>query len=684
MQKAQEEVAIVDEALTKLRNSLASVEHEKQSNQCVVPRQDFLHLTYIVLMKFRIKFLSDPSSLPPPVKQTAASLKHQSNKGGALSFLRKDDHLSRHTSSTNSPMPSSPTTKPFRPPVYSKATPTSVPPVPQGRLQRIKAIRIPLIHLLAIRPLSAKFLAREVRCKEDEVLEALSKIGREARLDPSKFDLKDPSFKELDVWSWKYPDQRDRDLAIQRATSAFDRMRLSPRDPIFQKLLPKEDRGKGKTLSKLDHLNKGPIQQSSTPRIHVQHPDDFAKHSSGNDSDRRGHLAPSDTEPMAHSHSQGSTRKRKMGEKATQSKRLLSKGPKKVSATAKEKEAHAAVKRGSKKVVAPLSSEFVNDSDEEDGLEDSMTTQAQTSTPKANSSSETPTSTPPKGVTSKVTKPKAASSQGNATPSTSNTESKDSKESVLAHSNRAVKPKRSVPTPDNGKGLGPNGIRSREEGKVAQKAPEKKPEVPSKNSASKPKVSESGQRSMAVKKGPVRPRKDSSPHKPSPLGSSPPANASDIGDHELSSASSTPLISMKNKEVVTNGHVRNTSEHSLKRKAGDLDNNIHDHGSPLPNGHSHDLPNGHIKGPKRPRTGELTPPLSDSPSPPDLRNDKLVALDKAQKFKDNYYPTYQKLYREVEAQESPTPAQIGRLEKMHERLREMKEEIVKEFAKTTD
>ena len=635
-------------------------------------------------MKNRIKFVDDPTSLPPPVKQTAASLKHQSTKGGALSFLRKDDQRSRHNKSTNSSMPSSPATGPIRPPVYSKATPTSIPPPPHGRLQRIKAIRIPLIHLLAIRPLSAKFLARELRCKEDEVLEALSKIGREARLDPSKFDLKDQSFKELDVWSWKYPDQHDRELAIQRATSAFDRMRLSPRDSIFQKLLPKEDRGKGKTLSKLDHLNKGPIQQSSTPRIHVQHPDDPAKLSSGNESDRKGQVAASDVEPMARSASQDSIRKAKISGREAQSKRLLSNGPKKVNPTVKEKEVHPAVKKGSKKVIAPLSSEFVNDSDEEDGLENSMNTQTQASTPKANSSSETPTSTALKGSTSKVTKSRAASKQRISTSASTDAKSKDHKAPISNHSNKIVKQKHSGPAIGKGKESGSNGIHSTKDGKVVPKAAEKKPEAPSVNSTSKTDVSESGPKITPVKKILPRSRKNSSSHKPSPLGSSPPTNASEFGDHDVSSASSTPLIAMKNKEMGMNGHVRNTSEHSLKRKAGDLDNNIHNHSSPLPNGRTHALPNGHSKAPKRPRTGELTPPSSDSPSPPEFKNDKLIALDKAQRFKDHYYPIYQKLYREVEAQESPEPAQIDKLEKMHERLREMKEEIVKDYVKTRD
>ena len=46
LQKVQQEVAGADEALTKLRNSLASVEQVKQSHQCVTPdRIIFISLT---------------------------------------------------------------------------------------------------------------------------------------------------------------------------------------------------------------------------------------------------------------------------------------------------------------------------------------------------------------------------------------------------------------------------------------------------------------------------------------------------------------------------------------------------------------------------------------------------------------------------------------------------------------
>ena len=581
-------------------------------------------------------------------------------------------------------MPSSQGGGASRPPVFSKAKSTAAPSLLQGRVRRIKALRVPLVHLLAIRPVSAKFLAREMRCKEDDVLETLAKIGKPARLDPSKFDLKDQYFKELDVWSWKYADQHDRDLAIQRATSAFDRIRLPPMDPIFQKLLPTKDRGKGKTLSKLDHLNKGPIQQSNTPRIHVQHSDDPGKHSSGTESDRRGRPAPSDPDVVNQSKSHDSGKKSKASGKETQTKRLLSKGPKKVISATKEKETHPATKKGSKKAAAPLSKEFVNESDEEDGSDSATVTQHRASSPVANGISEISKPQYVEQAISRETESHAASKQDLFTPDIKNAKVKVSDVSSSDHSDGMTKtPKHRNAAKKLHKPV-LNGTLPKVVGKVAQKATEKKSGGCSTDTTATAKAAEIIQEGGSIQKSLSRPRKITSPHKPSPLSSSSPTNASDKEEIGLSSTSSTPLMTMKSREMGNSSHPHNTSEHSLKRKAKGLDNDVYSQSNALPNGQVNGVPNGHVKGHKRPKTAELTPPSSDSPSPPSVRSCRALALEKAKKFKDNYYPQYQKLYREVEAQESPSLAQIERVEKMHERLREMKEEIVKEFAKIGD
>ncbi|KAL9123911.1 MAG: hypothetical protein Q9217_006704 [Psora testacea] len=664
LHKAQEDIAGADEALTKLQNSLASAKQAKQ-----------------------IKYLPNSSSLPPPIKKTVASLKHQSTKPSPLSFLKKDNSQHHHNNSTTRSMPSSPSSGPFRPPVFTRAVPTSDPTLPKGRVQRIQAIRTPLIHLLAIRPLSAKYLAKQIICREDEVLEALSKVGKPARLDPEKFDLNDRTFKELDVWSFSYPDQHDRELAIERAISALDRIRLTPKDPTWQRLLPKHERGKGKTLSKLDHLQKGPIQQSNTPRIHVQQPDESNGRSVDNESDRKKRVGPSDAEPMARSKSHEGVKKAKVSEKEAQSKRLLANGPKKLLSSVKEKQPHPAVKKGGKKANEPLSSEFVNLSDEEDGLAESTAMQPQGPNPEDDHVVGKPNSTGTQLVTSKVAKSKAESCWEASAPAANGVTSKASKPSKLSQSDfvSKPKPKPSGTAADKDRAKVSNGSLSKKEGKTTQKAPEKRPEEPT-SSSSDPqrKASNTNQGGTRMKKTLSRPRNISSPHKPSPLGSSPPTNASDLDRPDPSSVCTTPLDTQLGKQPRgINGPIRHTSEHSLKRNAAELGNDDDNHSSSLPNGNVNGDVNGHVRPAKRHKPSELTPPSSDSPSPPSPSTARTVALEKAHRFKE-YYPRYEKMYRDVAASGDPTEEQITKLERMHKRLADMKAEIVADFASIRD
>ena len=581
-------------------------------------------------------------------------------------------------------MPSGSASGPFRPPVFSKAVPTSAPTLPKGRPERVQAIREPLIHLLAIRPLSAKYLAKQVSCKEDDVLEALSKVAKPARLDPEKFDLNDRTFKELDVWSFSYPDQHDRELAIERAVSALDRMRLTPKDSTWQRLLPKRERGKGKTLSKLDHLRKGPIQQSSTPRINLQQPDESNGQSADAVDKPKVRPAPSDTEPTARSKPHEGVQKKKVLEKEAQSKRLLSNGPKKALPAVKEKEPHPAVKKTGKKVNQPLSSEFVNDSDEDDAVaRESMAAQAQEPTPTDPHTSQTPKPTSTKAITSKVAKPKIASSPEASAPTSNAVPSKSSKPLTLTDSGSASKPETSGTSADEERASPSSALLGKRQGKAENKADEEKPEIPATScSESRRRTSDTSQGGTPMKKTTSRPRNTSSPHKPSPLGSSPPTNASDLDNPDVSSAPLTPSIPhMEMQANGIGGHVHNNSEHSLKRKASDLEDDVRNNktNNSLPNSQVNGDANGHVESAKRQKTSELTPPSSDSPSPPSPSITRAMALEKAQRFK-KYYPRYEKLYREVAASADPAEEDIKKLERMHKRLADLKAEIVGDFA----
>ena len=642
-----------------------------------------------MLMYFgSIKYVPDSSTLPPPVKQTAAAFKKQSFKTNSLSFPNKAGNGRLHINhDTTRSMPASPSLG-AQAPLTQTSSLTSVSALPNGKVQRLQALRIPLIHFLAARPASAKLLAQHLGCKQDDVLEVLSKVGKPFRLDPSKFDLVDKVFKELDVWNFNYPDQEDRDLAIGRARSAFDRMRVSTQEKIWDQLLPKNERGQGKILSQLN-LHKGPIQKPATPKIHIQHSSNESKAQkvAGEESDQKDRLAPSDAEPMARSKSHGPIKRTKVSEKEAQSKRLLSSGPKKVTSNTKPKEAHPAVKKGGPpKKPAPKSSEFVNDSDEEDGLADVATNPSRPHTPQndkiANNTTKTtkksvsgPSAAPgPKanGVVKEVKatellKPSLQAKTSNAkTPHSSrgNTESKA--KPGVAKDGKDAKIEKKVPVP----------VKSSEKRTLGSGA--SSPIV-------KNRMSDSSPSSSAMKKSLSRQRTTSSPHKPSPLGSSPPTNASDLDNPgRTPNSSSSSLSTQGYKSNATpngvglgiNGHTRNSSDHVLKRKACDLDADIHDHGGPVTNG----VINGYVNGYTNGNTGPVKRQKMSDQSPNSDSSDELLARDvtlrKAQDFK-KYYANYEKQYREISQMAEAPKERVDELMKMHRRLAELKDQITR-------
>ena len=622
------------------------------------------------------------------MKQKAAVLKQQAVKTNSVNLPKKLNKPAYPNNPTTRSMPASPSLSALG--MTIKKPPTSVPNHPGAKVQKLQAIRYPLIHFLAARPASAKLLSQNLSCKQDEILEVLQKVGKEYRLDPSKWDLSDKTFKELDVWAFPYPSQEDRQLAINRAISAFDRMRLSVQEGLWQSLLPKYERGKGKILSHLANLNKGPIQQISTPRIHVQEPSNelsTEKSLVDNESDK-DRLAPSDAEPMARSRSHDPIKKKKISEKEAQSKRLLSSGPKKVMPAAKVKLVHPAVKKGGKKPNAPKSSEFVNESDEEDGLANLDTTQTH--------------STMPKNKSNGAKTPKAASySSGPSAPKANGTESKTSKPPPSAKSDATI----SMTKKDNSEAfalskaelLGKSNINAVNDiggqsggGKVL-KHERKESTLPPQNAYKIPKTSTpNAVGSTAMQKSLSRQRTTSSPHKPSPLGSSPPTNASDLESTVPSSTSSTPpTMQVQSQNSIPNvlghqedGHTHKTSEHILKRKADDLDSDIHTHETPYMNGNTDsqlgNITGGKAKGNDKPAkrrkdSSDESSAGSDSSGSPSAQS---LALEQAHQFK-RYYARYEIMYREVSESEDVSQEKIETVKRMHNRLVSIKDEISK-------
>lgn len=120
---------------------------------------------------------------------------------------------------------------------------------------RHEALKHAVVHLLAIRPLSVDAIANRTCSSKNDCLEVLNKITKPTS-DPLRA-LTDKAFKELNVWKFRYEIHDDRRVAIDNAIKAYDRLRLSKADNLWQLLLPKAERGKGKVLSKLN-LGQGP------------------------------------------------------------------------------------------------------------------------------------------------------------------------------------------------------------------------------------------------------------------------------------------------------------------------------------------------------------------------------------------------------------------------------------------
>ena len=298
----------------------------------------------------------------------------------APSAIFKPNHRSQlKGGSVSRSITASPALGASRSPFPLGASQTSVPAASSQEALKAIALKSTLLHVLAIEPTTLKSVAKKIRCSPSECEKLFSTYTLPSRDDPAKLDLDPKAYKELDIWKFPYQSDGDRQSAVDRAVKAFDKLRITPSDSLWQQLLPKHDRGKGISLSKLDFRN-GPLQKVSTPIIHVEKTD-HANLTDGSDSksDKQSRLHPRDDETEALSPATNPIKKRKISEKEAQMKRLSKKPPKKAAAkeprAKKESKAPAREKKegkkGSPKITPKIkSAEFVHDSDEDDAMED--------------------------------------------------------------------------------------------------------------------------------------------------------------------------------------------------------------------------------------------------------------------------------------------------------------------------
>ncbi|UKZ65303.1 uncharacterized protein TrAtP1_006496 [Trichoderma atroviride] len=213
---------------------------------------------------------------------------------------------------------------PTSPSLHSVTSPSLNPTLSasQQAMERAKEQRVTLVHELAVKDRSTEYLKKKWEGKDHEFRPTLEKIA-EHNADSDTWTMGKTYWKELDVWNYDYSSQDERQTVIDNAIRHYDKQRLSASEAVWQKLLPKEERGKGICLSRLQaNLAKGPPPPPA-PKIKVQKADDGSTSGDGLESDKKA-----GGEKMSRSASNPLPAKaKKLSSQDAQAKRLL--GPSK-------------------------------------------------------------------------------------------------------------------------------------------------------------------------------------------------------------------------------------------------------------------------------------------------------------------------------------------------------------------
>ncbi|RYP62654.1 hypothetical protein DL769_007216 [Monosporascus sp. CRB-8-3] len=261
----------------------------------------------------------------------------QRGKGGKAGGLLPTGKSMATALSSNAPR-----SLPPSPGLNSAKSPNPVISASQQLLEKNKEQRSILVHELAARDQAYEHLQDCWLGADSDLKPTLEKV---ATYDESskKWSLKKLFWKELDVWNYHYDCAEDRQAAIDNAIKQYDKQRIGTTSPEWERLLPPEERGQGKTLSKLQ------ATLANRNITHVQKTEDGGKSDADSSKPKSA--------PMSRSGSQSGSKTKKSTDQA---KRLLSTNPKKPAApkkpTGKTKVADEKDKRG------PLSEEFVVDS----------------------------------------------------------------------------------------------------------------------------------------------------------------------------------------------------------------------------------------------------------------------------------------------------------------------------------
>lgn len=424
--------------------------------------------------------VKDISSLPPAVQQR-----------GIVSNKKRFLNNKSLASGTTRSMPTSPSLTGINSPALG---PTSAPPsLSQMQAERAKVARKPIIHQLALGPATQATLmkSKPVQSTDEEFKIAIDKV---ADLKDGKYTLIHKYYRELDVFKYKYASQDDREVAINNAIRVYDKLRLNSSEPEWDRLLPDNERGMGKCLSKL----QAKIAVNAIPKPpKIVRGEESGRDTGAEDNDdlfgEKSTTSTLKSESIPRSHSQPPTSKpKKVSEKEAQAKRLLAKPGASAKSAASKPSQKAPPEKTSSKI---KSSKFVSESDEED---DYLIPVAKPSTPR----------------------PSTPSVPKKSQPITSQPMKRPRDDAEVSDTN--------IPTI--------------KKPKTHNRAPSSSVTVASSTSAPKHRTSDASQSSRTTigSHNSANVKSNTSPQKSSPLASSPPTNATDLSSSQPSSSSTSP------------------------------------------------------------------------------------------------------------------------------------------------
>ena len=422
---------------------------------------------------------------------------------------------------------STPKSIPTSPALHAARSPNSTPVLSatQQAMERKREQRFALIHELAAKERTTEFLKGKWAGKAEEFMSTLEKSA-DYNSETKTWAIRKSYWRDLDVWKYGYESRQDREAAIDNAIRQYDKQRLSSSEIEWQRLLPKEERGKGKCLSRLQaNLAKGPAPPA--PKIKVQKADESSSSKDDGESQESDKLRLGG-EAMSRTNSNSKARKPTAQE--AQAKRLLSNSKNKPAAAAKVSPTKAAKAGGTKNGGRVLSAAIIENSD-------SSGDEAPLMKPKPMPISRTQDTvvvdTRP-AFSSQETKKRTQPQQ----PVKRSRDDSDSSSSSGTPLSKRIKPKQPLPAPASRK----------EASKAASQ------------SRNGPSQAQSHSHGSSHRKS----NSSTSPTKSSPLAMSPPTNAS-----ELDEDSSPPAVSLKRK-TMEDDRVRTVKRRAVESVPGEV------------------------------------------------------------------------------------------------------------------